>query len=110
MRSIGYAERAVEGARDSKHLHGCLNDCVRRLVKVLEQLGCRDAYQGHAVLLEPSVPPLVMLGSISHVVTYAVNLDCQIHFRAAEVEDVWPDRMLPAEYRLTRQTLAQSTP
>jgi hypothetical protein len=100
MRSIGYAERAVGGARDSKHLHGCLNDRIRRLVKVLSQLGCWNAHHGHAALLEPSVTPLVTLRSITHVVAYAVNLDCEICFCAVEVEDVWPDRMLPAEYRL----------
>jgi hypothetical protein len=69
--------------------------------KSCKQLGWRDAHHGYAVLLEPSVTPLVALRSISHVVTHAVNPDCEIGFRAVEVEHVWPDRMLPAEYRLT---------
>ena len=92
----------MEGARDSKHLHGRSNDRIRRLVNILIQLGCGDAYHGDAVLLEPGVTSLITLGSITHVVAYAVNLDCEIRFRAVEVEHVWSDRMLPAEYGFTR--------
>ncbi len=100
----------VEGARDSKHLHSRSNDRIRRFVKVPQQLGCGDAHYGHAVLLEPSVTPLVTLGSIGHVVAYAVNLDREIRFRAVEIEHIWPDRVLTTKNRLSRHALTQLIP
>ena len=96
----------VEGAQDSKVLRGESNDGVRRFIDIAAQLCRWNTNHFYTVLFEPCVAAFVMLRPIAHVVTYAVDLDGEVCFRAKEVEHVRSDRMLAAEDWLTRKTCA----
>ena len=77
-----HPEGVVEGAQDSKLLRRESNDGVRRFIDIAAQLRRGNAHHCHVVFLEPSVALFVMLRPIAHVVTYAVDLDGEVCFRA----------------------------
>jgi hypothetical protein len=64
----------------------------------------------HPARTKPKVAAEIALRPIAHVVTNPVDLDCEPRPRAKEVQNIRPDRMLPAEYRLSGRASAQSDP
>src|SRR5436305_9748184 len=93
----GVTRSAPEGA-SSEPLRRHANDRICRFLNLARQFACVNAHQGDALRREPRIATNVALRAIAHVVTRPVNLERETCFRAIEVEYVWSDRMLAAEY------------
>jgi len=76
----------------------------------MHQLGGGDTHHGHTMFLEPGVTPFISLWAIRHIMTYSVNLNREIRFRAIKVEHVGSNRMLATEDRFSGQTCSKAVP
>ena len=75
----------------------CPPDVVGDLIGILQHLARIQAKHLDALPGQPGIAPLIPLRLIAMAMTGAVHLDRETSFRAEEVEDVRPDRMLATE-------------
>src|SRR5262249_48602526 len=69
-----------------------------------------DAQYGNVARRQPGVATKIEFRTRSHIVTYAVNLNCESCFGTIEIEYVRTDRVLPTKDELIRCTDTEALP
>jgi len=77
------------------------NDPFDRATDVAENIARRNTQDSDGLARKPGVTRGIPLGSITHVVRHAIDLDHQSNLGAKEIEHIGTGRMLPSELEAT---------
>jgi len=75
-----------------------LKNGIRDIIDAAHQLAYADPYDGYALPLKPTVTARVELRPLAHIVAHPVDLDREPRFRAIEIKNVRPHRMLTPKH------------
>jgi len=74
------------------------------------EMGIPKPQHLHAVGLEPRVSCCIQSPFLWKPVLTAIQLDVQMRFQAEEIQDVWPQAMLPSKFIIGKAPISQPAP
>ena len=106
----GGGPRSGGGVSAYLPLHGGSSDEIHDAVQMQPDILGSDPDDPDLTLTQPGGPPTVVLDAIRMFVTLPIHLHGQLRCWAVEVQDVRPDRMLPAKLEPTQPFAAKANP
>jgi len=79
--------------------HRPRNNCVGSANRIREDAPGRDPDYPEPVILDELKAALIVCGLLSQVVNDAFDLDNKLVLETAEIDHVWPNRMLTTEFQ-----------